>query len=623
MAKEALNEQGAASPAWQHRETRAAILTAARSLAEQDGMLSLDAIAQAAGFAPTTIYAYFASKADLQACILADDLAGFARSLNETFPFSEPAPQDAPVPESSPTPALSLVPEPVEEPVAAAELAQEPEQAAPEPAIETEAASEAMPAEAMPAEAGPVVASSESGGELADLKQAVTRLEARRVDAWLERRLRVFEKTLADVETRLTNAEASSTRAMSVTEEGAKTLSQHTAASEKRQREATDGFAERMESADRKMRGTLAELRAALNDVYGRLESLEIAKGIAVTPSPPSLEAQWEAGAVSVAPRKDAPVEEKPLTAAAETYLSAARRAAKTAAELAEYDNASRFVAAAKYSWLRTRFILAGCVALGVVLVIAGLTLRHYMAAPKPMRVPHVTAHVMPSVRHIASVKATPAAAAPAHPDMETYRLSALASTGNAQAELLLGLRKMDGDGTAQAEAAQLFQKAAAQGDPVSEYWLGTMYERGHGVATDAAAARRWYDAAAKKGNVKAMYNLAVANAQGRGTKVDPAQAAHWFWVAAMQGYVDAQYNLAVLYERGQGVPQSLVNGYKWYAIAAAAGDQDSKARIDALKTQLGAADLAAGARAAQSYKPNAQDRAANVAPDPSSLPGG
>ena len=105
--------------AWQHRETRAAILTAARGLADGDGLatLSLDAIAGATGFAPPTIYAYFASKADLLLCIVADDLAGFARTLRDNFPFSEPAPEEEPVPEPDAAPALSLVPA-VPEPVA-------------------------------------------------------------------------------------------------------------------------------------------------------------------------------------------------------------------------------------------------------------------------------------------------------------------------------------------------------------------------------------------------------------------------------------------------------------------------------------------------------------------------
>jgi localization factor PodJL len=203
---------------------------------------------------------------------------------------------------------------------------------------------------------------------------------------------------------------------------------------------------------------------------------------------------------------------------------------------------------------------------------------------------------------------------------MAFYRVTAAASTGNADAELLLGLRTLDGD---DAKAAGLLQQSAGQGNAIAQYWLGTLYERGRGVKADPAVALRWYQSAAKKGNVKAMYNLAVAAAHGKGTKTSLATAAHWFWVAAMQGYVDAQYNLAVLYERGQGVPQSLVNAYKWYAIAAAAGDKDSKSSIDALKTQLKPAELAAGERAAASYKPGPQDAGANTPPDPSQLPGG
>jgi TPR repeat protein len=660
MAKEALSAEGEAAPAWQHRQTRAAILDAARDLLGSDGtaMLTLGAVAEETGFAPPTIYAYFASRNDLLVSILADDVGMFARTLHDSFPFSQVLPDEPQIAEPDPSPALCLAPRVVEPameiasdaaeapsdfqpidpiPTAEPDPAEEPEQTAQpqieltppqllQPAIDivlSEPANDAVSVESVSGSGDPA-----TGGELADLKQAIARLEARKVDAWLERRLRVFEKTLAGIETRLVNAESASTRATSVVDEGVKIFGQRAEASEKRQREAADGFAQRIELAERGMRGAVAELRAGLNDVYYRLEALEIAKGIAVMPTPPSLDDQWQAGEVSVPQREEsvAAAETKPLTAAAETYLSAARRAAKTAAELAEIDGTARFVAAARKSWLRTRFILAGCVAVGAILVAAGLLLRHYMTEPRHVSTFHPPVLATLPVHRVVTAKVVPAAKpAPGRSEMETYRLTALASTGNADAELLLGLRKMDGDGMAQsdADAAQLFQHAATQGNPIAQYWLGTLYERGHGVTADAGTARHWYDVAAKKGNVKAMYNLAVANAQGRGTKVDPAQAAHWFWVAAMQGYVDAQYNLAVLYERGQGVPQSLINAYKWYAIAAKAGDQDSKSRVDALKTQLDAGDLESGERAASGYKPNAMDPAANRTPDPAQLPGG
>jgi localization factor PodJL len=628
MAKEALNTQDTGS--WQHAETRAAILAVARGLLAEGGVpnLSLDAVAAGAGFAQATIYAYFASRQDLLVSILCDDLAIFARGLRDEFPFSEP---EEPVAEDV-APVLALVPpaqEHVEVPVVIAPTdepvvpqdndapVEEPQPVMEEPVAEEPAAEEIAPFEPAAAEIPVEPAFAGEGGEIAELKQAVAKLEARKVDAWLERRLRMFEKTLADVETRLAAAETTVTRASGVVEENLKALGQSSEALDKRQREASDGLAERLEGADRKARGTLAELRAALNDVYGRLETLEIAKGIAVTPSPP-LDTQWEAGEVTVAPHAPAR-EDKPLTAAAETYLSAARRAAKTASELAEIERTNGFLAAARKSWTRTHLILTACVALGVMLVVAGLVMRQSMSAPVVHRtivapVPRAVVTQIP-----AAVKPVQAAiAAPAKPDMAVYRLSALASTGNADAELLLALRKMDGTGVAKsdAEAAQLLQHAAEQGNPVAQYWLGTLYQRGRGVSANPATAWRWYAAAAKKGNVKAMYNLADADAQGRGTKADTAQAAHWFWVAAMQGYVDAQYNLAVLYERGQGVPQSLVNAYKWYAIAAAAGDKDSKASIDVLKTQLKPAELAAGEHAAAGYVAIPTDQAANAPPN-------
>ncbi|HEY2071780.1 MAG TPA: TetR family transcriptional regulator [Rhizomicrobium sp.] len=617
MAQEARNTQDSA---WQHAQTREAILEAARGLLAhgEPGTLSLDAVGDATGFAHATIYAYFASRQDLLTSLFCDDFCAFARGLAESFPFSEPEPEPetavlpfvAPQPEPEPEPEavqpdVTEVPEP--EPVAIEEPQPEAEEA-PQPVGEEPAQPEAVQAEAP------------SGDEIADMRAAIARLEARKVDAWLERRLRVFEKTLTDLEARVTGAEGTTTRSAALVAEGVKSVGERAEALDKHNREASDGIAERLEAADRKARSAAAELRAALNDVYGRLETLEIAKGTAVTPTPP-LDAAWEAGEATIAPATETKTD-KPFTEAAETYLSAARRAARTAAELAEIERGNNFVASAR-SWTRTKLIVAACVALVAVMIVAGLVLRQAMPAHNHIVRPIVAlAPVTPvAARPVAIAPkpavATSAPAVPAHHDMATYRLSALASTGNADAELLLGLRTLDGDGVAKddGKAAQLLQQSAAQGNATAQYWLGTLYERGRGVTQDPAAAWHWYQSAAKKGNVKAMYNLGEAYAHGKGTKVNLAQAAHWFWVSAMQGYVDAQYNLAVLYERGQGVPQSLINAYKWYAIAAAAGDKDSSASIDALKTQLKSADLSAGEHAATAYKPASMDHAANDLP--------
>ena len=221
----------------------------------------------------------------------------------------------------------------------------------------------------------------------------------------------------------------------------------------------------------------------------------------------------------------------------------------------------------------------------------------------------------------------SPTISAPIAPDPEPRaaaalqpleHLTAAAQIGNAKAQLVLGLKMLNGDGIAinEAEAARWLERAAKQGDPVAQYHLGTLYERGHGVPADARQAAAWYEAAANLGNRKAMHNLAVAYARGAGVTKDLAIAAQWFTKAANLGLRDSQFNLAVLYERGMGVPQSLPDAYKWYLVAAAQGDAESKTRVANLSTQLGTADRAAAQRAAEKFKPRPIDRDANVPPD-------
>lgn len=201
-------------------------------------------------------------------------------------------------------------------------------------------------------------------------------------------------------------------------------------------------------------------------------------------------------------------------------------------------------------------------------------------------------------------------------------RLTTLANAGSAKAELLVGLKYLDGDGVTvnEAEAAKWLERAANQNEAIAAYRLGTLFERGHGVPADTAKAMQWYSVAAKLGNRKAMHNLAVAYAQGAGAPKDLTQAAQWFSKAAALGLADSEFNLAVLYERGMGVQQSLIDAYKWYAIAAAQGDTESKARLDVISTQLSSDERAAAQRAAADFHPAAMDRDANVPPDPSAL---
>ncbi|MDE2466811.1 MAG: SEL1-like repeat protein, partial [Alphaproteobacteria bacterium] len=201
-------------------------------------------------------------------------------------------------------------------------------------------------------------------------------------------------------------------------------------------------------------------------------------------------------------------------------------------------------------------------------------------------------------------------------------RVVAMAKAGSAKAELVAGLKLLNGDGTATdvPSAAYWLRKAALQNQPVAEYWLATLYERGRAVPKDLTQAMQWYAKAATAGNAKAMYRLGVAYAEGWAGTPDYVAAAKWFSAAAQYGIIDAQFNLGVLYERGSGVPMSLKNAFTWYAIAAAQGDAQSKARLDVLAAHMSSSDVQAAQAAASAFKVLTPPPADNDAPDPAVL---
>ena len=360
----------------------------------------------------------------------------------------------------------------------------------------------------------------------------------------------------------------------------------------------------------------------------------------------------------------ETPAVEPAVPTAPDSYLAAARRSARAAAAQAESDIGSRI---GGFSWgsiaddeearsnTRKTYFVVAIIALVLILAIAAgaflsqrigtasprsaaplihpqraATASNVRAAPsRPANAPAMGTVVVPTTGTAPATNA-PAqpAGASAPPPTETAaiapldKLTALATSGNAKAELIVGLKYLDGDGVAVSEtdAAKWLGRAALAGQPVAQYRLGTLYERGRGVAADPVKSVHWYTLAAQAGNRKAMHNLAVAYASGTGVAKNLPEAARWFAKAAALGLSDSQFNLAVLYERGLGVPQSLVDAYKWYAIAAAAGDSESKARIEALATQLSADDRAAAQRSVDAFHPQPLDAKANVPPQLSEI---
>jgi TPR repeat protein len=289
-------------------------------------------------------------------------------------------------------------------------------------------------------------------------------------------------------------------------------------------------------------------------------------------------------------------------------YLVQARRAALTAADQTKPDGR-----ASKYgtsSWnsgngrrkdpLPLLVIAATCLLL--VSAIAG-----YFLIPRGPAQPAQTVEI-----------AAPAPSVTV-PDTGTEfdQFTARANLGDAQAMLALSMSYAGGIGVEpnDAQAAMWLERAARAGNAVAQFQLGVAYEKGTGFTVDTKQAVRWYIEAAQAGNTKAMYNLGVSYANGSGVEKNLAQAVRWFQTAATMGLTDAQFNLAVMYEHGLGVPASLVDAYKWHAIAAAGGDSDSKARTEALATQITPAQKSTADQAILAFQPEPLNPAANDAP--------
>ncbi len=547
---------------------RATILATARAIAERDGVekLTLGQVAAEANIPRTAVYRLFTRKEDLLMSIAADDLTALANDMRgQEWPEGGDTPDRA-----------------VAAPVA------KPQDAT----VESIVAAVAQPA-------------------------------ARASDAWLERRLRVFEKALAAMEAKQEELERHTRQTAGNVELNIKHFEDKI--------EAIDG---RVDETANRHKATANELRQILSENLLRIETVEhVARAALAEPAHP-------------VPHDEAPVEEPhaPQTveaAPAEVVATTPEPVAEQIAEPAafverrrpENQGAVSFIVERRKSMIeaqiaadaaraaaepdrnarlraqRQRYIVAS-VAIGVVFIVAavlafvrgvsdGRAMARHAAHPTAL-----AASIQPHIVHASRL-------APLD------RLTAAAEKGDAKAELIVGTKYLNGEGTAKDPAAALrwLQRSAVHGQAVAQYLLATLYQQGVGTPVDMTKATQWYEAAALQGNRKAMHDLAIAYAEGNGGAKNPQEAARWFSRAASYGYVDSQFDLAVLYERGDGVPQSLLDAYKWYAIASMQGDGESANRIEALRTQMSSDDLAVAENAAKSFRPLTLNPAANVTP--------
>ena len=432
-------------------------------------------------------------------------------------------------------------------------------------------------------------------------------------DAWLERRLRVFERALTALETRAEAAAREQARAIAQLEEKLAAVRAQPAECQPAEYQTVS-----QPVVPEPVKITEPEAKPAVpgGEPADRLgASRPVAREAAVVPLPVRA-AQWSNAAPVAesetsddvtAPAVEAPEREEfekpaakaldiaPLPVSVMTpaiskeqmadVLESARARVRAATAVPNHEEQP------KNSDARVRWLAIGALSLVALFLCIGLVLGNTARAIQKDRV--ADWHGAGSSHRQASQGAL-------------AQTIASADFGDAKAEARLALAYLRGQGVARdASAALRWTHAAAEaGVPAAQYLLGALYQQGEAVKADPAKAFAWFQTAAARGNLKAMHNLGIAYAEGLGTARDESKAVEWFTRAAERGYVDSAFDLAVMYERGTGVPQDLAQALKWYGIAAHAGDQPSKARAEFLRGQMNADDAKRGTDAAMAFVP-------------------
>jgi tRNA A-37 threonylcarbamoyl transferase component Bud32 len=127
--------------------------------------------------------------------------------------------------------------------------------------------------------------------------------------------------------------------------------------------------------------------------------------------------------------------------------------------------------------------------------------------------------------------------------------------------------------------AARLYQKAADQGHPLAQGFLGLLHARGQGVTQDRAKAEQLCRGAidsitkeATNGLVVAQQLLGQLYLEGLGVGKDDKEALRWFERAAAQGLAAAQYHLGLMYESGLAGETNPREARRQYELAADQG---------------------------------------------------
>jgi TPR repeat protein len=152
------------------------------------------------------------------------------------------------------------------------------------------------------------------------------------------------------------------------------------------------------------------------------------------------------------------------------------------------------------------------------------------------------------------------------------------AEDGDVKAQFELACDYHDGSGVVPSDAMAFswVHKAALQGLPSAENYLGILYDMGIGVENDHQQALVWWEAAAQQGERKAEFNIGRADYDSGSY----TQALSWLQKSAQQGVAEAALYVGLIYVNGYGVTKDYQEAMRWYRMAADGGNDDAMLKL-------------------------------------------
>ncbi|ODT81100.1 MAG: hypothetical protein ABS76_13490 [Pelagibacterium sp. SCN 64-44] len=159
----------------------------------------------------------------------------------------------------------------------------------------------------------------------------------------------------------------------------------------------------------------------------------------------------------------------------------------------------------------------------------------------------------------------------------------------------------LDGAGGGVSDDALLagLETAAADGEPMAMWQLGTMYENGQGVERDPAKAFSYFDQIARqnfdstpRGSnsdivAQSLLKLSEYYKQGVPDAGIPADSVRYHdalvHAASYFGDADAQYQMGLLYVEDNGQSTNPLMSYRWWIMAARKGHCGAQGRLGGL----------------------------------------